>query len=73
MVSLFEMSHDYMGFEDSLDEEDYGFILDREGRLKGIWIPKEMEDEQIPEAVVEIVKLFFDIDINDENNYGTIH
>lgn len=67
------MSHDYMGFEDSLDEEDYGFILDREGRLKGIWIPKEMEDEQIPEAVVEIVKLFFDIDINDENNYGTIH
>ena len=67
------MKHDYMGFEDSLEEDDYGFILDGEGRLKGIWIPSHVEDEAVPEPVVELIKLFFDIDVNDENNYGTIH
>ena len=67
------MSHDYMGFEDSLEEDDFGFILDSEGRLKGVWIPAHLDDEPVPDAVVEIIKTFFDIDVNDEDNYGTIH
>ena len=40
------MSHDYLGFENTLDEDDYGFILDQEGNLKGIWVPQGQEDEE---------------------------
>lgn len=68
-----QMSHDYMGFEDSLDDDDYGVILDREGKLKGIWVPRCAEDEDIPEAVVQLLMEHWGIDPNDESNYGYIH
>jgi len=67
------MSHDYMGFEDTLDEDDYGFILDKEGRLKGIWVPKGADDEEVPESIVQLLKDHWGIDPNDESNYGYLH
>ena len=67
------MSHNYISFEDVLDDDDFGFILDKDGHLKGVWIPSHLDDVVIPAAVVEIVKLFFKIDINDKNNYETLH
>lgn len=67
------MSHDYMGFEDTLDEDDYGFILDSEGNLKGIWVPQGAEDEDVPEPIVQLLKEKWGIDPNDESNYGYLH
>lgn len=68
------MDHDYLGFEDTLDESDYGFILDKDGNLKGIWIPKGSDDEEVPEAIVELIKEHWGIDPNDDSLYnGTIH
>jgi hypothetical protein len=67
------MSHDFMGFEDTLEEDDYGFMLDRQGRLKGIWIPTTHEDEDVPDAIVQLLKDHWGIDPNDENNYGRLH
>lgn len=67
------MSHNYIGFNDVLDSDEFGFILDKDGHLKGMWVPAHLDDVNIPEAVVEVVKLFFKIDVNDQNNYGTIH
>ena len=67
------MSHDYLGFEDSLDEDDYGFILDKEGNLKGIWVPKGSDDEDVPDAIVDLLKERWGIDPNDESNYGYLH
>ena len=67
------MSHDYLGFESTLDEDDYGFILDKDGKLKGIWVPQAHEDENVPDAIVELLKEKWGIDPNDESNYGTIH
>jgi len=67
------MSHDYLGFESTLDEDDYGFILDKDGKLKGIWVPQAHEDENVPEAIVQLLKDHWGIDPNDESNYGTIH
>lgn len=67
------MSHDYLGFEDTLEEDDYGFMLDAQGRLKGIWIPASHEDEEVPGAIVQLLKEHWGIDPNDENNYGTLH
>lgn len=62
-----------MGFEDTLEEDDYGFMLDRQGRLKGIWIPTTHEDEDVPDAIVQLLKDHWGIDPNDENNYGRLH
>ena len=67
------MSHDYMGFENTLEEDDYGFILDKEGNLKGIWVPEGMEDEEVPEAIVLLIKEKWGVDPNDDVIYGTIH
>ena len=33
----------------------------------------KLVDEPVPEPVVEIIKMFFDIDVNDDDNYGTLH
>lgn len=68
------MDHNYLGFEDTLDESDYGFILDKDGNLKGIWIPKDSDDKEVPEAIVELIKEHWGIDPNDDELYcGTIH
>jgi len=67
------MTHDYLGFEDSLEEDDYGFMLDAQGRLKGIWIPASAEDENVPDAIVQLLKDHWGVDVNDDNSYGTMH
>lgn len=67
------MSHDYLGFEDTLDKDDYGFILDKEGNLKGIWVPQGHEDEDVPEPIVQLLKEKWGIDVNDDSNYGYLH
>ena len=67
------MTHDYLGFEDSLEEDDYGFMLDAQGRLKGIWIPASAEDENVPDAIVQLLKDHWGVDVNDDDSYGTMH
>ncbi len=51
------MAHDYLGFEDTLNDDDYGFILDKAGNLKGIWVPEGAEDEDIPDAIDDTVEI----------------
>jgi len=67
------MSHDYLGFEDTLDDDDYGFILSKDGHLKGIWVPKGHEDDDVPDAIVALLKEKWGIDPNDDSNYGYLH
>ena len=62
-----------MGFEHNLDDTDYGFILDKEGHLKGIWIPVDQEDKDVPEAIVRMLKEYWGVDPNEPECYGTIH
>ena len=70
---LEKMSHDYLGLDDTLDTDDYGVILDKDGNLKGIWIPRDHEDEDVPDAIVQLVQEKWGIDVNDESNYGYLH
>lgn len=67
------MSHDYLGFENTLDDDDYGFILDQEGNLKGIWVPQGHQDVDVPEPIVQLLKEKWGIDPNDDSNYGYLH
>lgn len=42
--------------DDDISEEDFGFILDREGNLKSVFLPENIDD--IPDKVMEILELF---------------
>ena len=67
------MSHDYLGFDKTLEDDDYGFILDKEGNLKGIWVPEGAEDQDVPEPIVALLKEKWGIDVNDDSHYGYLH
>jgi hypothetical protein len=61
------MSDENIKFEESLGENDYGLIICGDtGMLKGIFIPENLEEEDIPEAIVKICKEYFDIDPNED-------
>jgi hypothetical protein len=67
------MSHEFLGLEDTLDEDDYALIVSQDGTLRGIWIPSGGEDDEVPDAITDVIKHFWDIDANDQTSYGTIH
>jgi hypothetical protein len=63
-----------MGFEEVLEEDDYGIIVGKDGSLKGIWIPQHLEDEdELPESITQIIRTVFGIDPNAEETQATIH
>lgn len=62
--------HD-LEFGSTLDEDDYGLIISKDGMLKGVWIPETHDDEEIPEVIVELCKNYFGLDPN--NDERTIH
>jgi hypothetical protein len=62
--------HD-LEFDRTLDEDDYGLIISKDGMLKGVWIPEMHEEEEIPEVIVELCKNYFGLDPN--NDERTIH
>jgi len=64
------MSKD-LEFGDALDERDYGLIISEYGELKGIWIPEGQDDDEVPSVIVNICKIFFGIDPNEDNE--TLH
>tara|TARA_E500000178_G_C16999975_1_gene745190 strand:+ start:1898 stop:2104 length:207 start_codon:yes stop_codon:yes gene_type:complete len=68
------MDNEYIGFEDSLDEDDFGLIIcGKTGNLKGLFIPRGKEEEEIPDTIVEICLGVFGIDPNDTEDEVTLH
>jgi hypothetical protein len=67
-------NHDYMGFSKTLEEDDYGIIIGKDGVIKGIWVPHHLENEkEIPATIAEICEINFGVDPNNRNGYHTIH
>ena len=62
---------DYMGFEETLEDEDFGLIISKDGFLKGIWIPESSGDEPVPDSIVQLLQKFWGIDPN--KNGETLH
>lgn len=64
------MNNESISFDDALEDSDYGLIIcGRTGRLKGIWVPDDNKDTEIPDTVAKICVHFFGIDPNiDEDN-----
>lgn len=45
-------------FLDSLDIEDYVFVLDSDGNLKNLILPENYESMEIPDAVKTILQMY---------------
>ena len=68
------IQHKFIGFSTSLDEDDYGIIISKEGIIKGVWIPQGKDLELIPPAVVDVCVQNFGIDPHkDRYTSRTIH
>jgi hypothetical protein len=66
--------HRYVGFAESLDDNDYGVIITKTGRIKGVWIPNVREDQPIPQSVVHFCVANFGIDPNNDDYVSqTVH
>lgn len=45
-------------FLDSIGEEDFVFVLDRDGQLKTMLLPEEYENTEMPENLSKVLKVF---------------
>lgn len=55
-------------FEESLDDNDWGLIIDENGRLKGLFIPEGSGEDDVPESIIQLCCNQFGID--PEEFYG---
>ena len=60
------MSHSRveLEFKKSLTHTDYGLIVGCDGALKGIWVPESMDNEDIPQGIINMCVEKFGIDPN---------
>ena len=55
-------------FEESLGDNDWGLIIDKDGRLKGLFIPEGSSEDDVPESIIQVCCNQFGI--NPEEFYG---
>ena len=41
-------------FEESLEHDDWGLIIDKNGRLKGLFIPEGCNEDDVPESIIQV-------------------
>jgi len=59
-----------IAFEDALEDDDWGIIISKKGKLKGMFIPEGDEETDVPEVIVKMCKEYFDVDVLEQE---TIH
>ena len=57
-------------FEESLEDDDWGIIIGKDGTLKGMFIPEGKDEEEVPPVIVKMCNEYFGIDVTEE---VTIH
>jgi len=57
-------------FDESLEDDDWGLIISAKGQLKGLFIPDGKDEDEVPDAIVEMCIEYFGIDVTEEE---TIH
>lgn len=61
------MSEKQLKFEETMEEDDFGLIIGKNGDLKGLFVPQEYEEvDYVPEAIVQILSQVYGIELNDE-------
>ena len=56
---------------DMLEDDDWAIIIDKEGDLKGVFIPEGKDEEEVPESVVMIMSDYFGVDFDEDS--PTLH
>ena len=41
-------------FEESLEHDDWGLIIDKNGQLKGLFIPEGCDEDDVPESIIQV-------------------
>ena len=49
-------------FEESLGASDWGLIIDKNGHLKGLFIPDGSNEDDVPENIIQLCRNQFGID-----------
>lgn len=55
-----------ISFSESLEDDDWGIIVGKDGTLKGLFIPEGMDEEEVPEIIVQLCIDYFGIDVTEE-------
>jgi len=53
---------------DSLEDDDWALVISSNGDLKGVYIPHGVDEENVPEAIVEILEQYYNIDFYDDDD-----
>jgi hypothetical protein len=49
-------------FEEALEDDDWGLIIDKKGRLKGLFIPDGADEDDVPDEIIQLCVQHFGID-----------
>ena len=64
-------------FEESLEHDDWGLIIDKNGRLKGLFIPDGSNEDDVPESIIQVCVTQFGINPDEfygpDNEHATLH
>ena len=60
------MSRESLTFSESLEDDDWGIIIGKDGTLKGMFIPEGEDETQVPQAIVQICLDYFGVDVTEE-------
>lgn len=62
------MSKKKVNFEDALGNDDFGLIIDKDGNLKGLFVPDNVDDELdfVPDSIVQILEKVYGMNMGDE-------
>lgn len=70
-------NHKFVAIEDVLDTDDWGLIINKNGDLKGLYVPKGQEDDEVPEAIMTLCEQYFGVDWKEEDVFmdrqNTLH
>jgi hypothetical protein len=51
-----------------LHKDDWAIIIGDNGNLKGLYIPKGSDEEEVPDSIVRIMEEYFGVDFDEEFN-----
>ncbi len=70
-------NHKFVAIEEVLDTDDWGLIINKNGDLKGLYVPKGQEDDEVPEAIASLCETYFGVDWTEEDVFmdrqNTLH
>ena len=70
-------NHKFVAIEEVLDTDDWGLIINKNGDLKGLYVPKGQEDDEVPQAIATLCEKYFGVDWDDEDVFtdqqNTLH